>query len=217
MLSLLIFFLSPFFVHDLIYVLIYIYTLCLLLRSNIALVSLLPTAYTFICTGIYFDFLWLYHVINSIHYVTCWVSSVTRPAFLMASTSPFTFCNDMYAFICTCKFLNVRWKKNKLEHELELVIGPAGVGLNPWLSVADQGALSSIRDSFSTSRLFKYYKSCDIYSQRPFLSLFFFFINSDQMIATCKNRLAQNPFVVCLQVVDNKLFNHLNHRSFTIL
>ena len=46
-----------------------------------------------------------------IHYVTCWVPSVTRPAFLMVSTSPFTFCNNIYAFICTCKLLNVRWKQ----------------------------------------------------------------------------------------------------------
>ena len=50
--------------------------------------------------------------------------------------------------------------KNKLEHELELVIGPAGVGLNPWLYISTRSRCHfTIRDSFSTSRLFKYYNS----------------------------------------------------------
>ena len=142
--------------------------------------------------------------------------SVTRPAYLMASTSPFTFCNNV-RYMLLSEFVNCwMWdgNKNKLEHELELVIGPAGVGLNPWLYQYQIKVPLFNPWSFSTSRLFKYYYSCDIYSLRPFLSFFFLFINSDHIIATRKNRLAYKYVV---HVVDNKLFNHLNHRPFTIL
>ena len=65
--------------------------------------------------------------------------------------------------------------KNKLEHELELVIGPAGVGLNPWL-YQYQIKVPFFKPWFFQYMYFEtfYFNSCDIYSLRPFLFSFFF-------------------------------------------
>ena len=78
------------------------------------------------------------------------------------------------------------------------------------ISVPDQGALfqsvilSVLRDFSSIIKVVTF-------TAWNSFSLFFFFINSDHIIATRKNRLAYK------YVVDNKLFNHLNYRPFTIL